>query len=335
MPKLSSSGLLQPAAALLLLAFSSCAAPPPAVPTDNAPLLRLTGAQLGSPPVVIAYGDQRFTDPSEVNATNPKVRKWLVDRIAAEKPAAVLISGDIVWHGGEAHDYAVFAAETEPWRTAAITVLPALGNHELNGFDKHECLRNWWTAFPQLRGRRWYAAALGDRIYVLNVDSNSPLVPGSEQMKWFQGQLDALSAAVQFVLVNIHHPAMSDFQVNGDASHNLRPNEAAFADFLARSSAAQRVRFVVIGGHIHNYERNQRDGIIYLVSGGGGASPRPIVRTPDDAFQDNGVNYHYVKFTLLDDRLDAEMIRVADPEAATPAWEVKDRFSVLAPTPAK
>jgi hypothetical protein len=35
----------------------------------------------------------------------------------------------------------------------------------------------------------------------------------------------------------------------------------------------------VSAGHIHNYERLERDGVVYLVSGGGGAAPYEIDRT--------------------------------------------------------
>ena len=36
-------------------------------------------------------------------------------------------------------------------------------------------------------------------------------------------------------------------------------------------------RVVVINGHIHNYERFVRKGVKYVISGGGGAEPYPIL----------------------------------------------------------
>ena len=44
---------------------------------------------------IVAYGDMRFTDPTDTDATNPRVRKWLVDRIADERPDALFVSGDL------------------------------------------------------------------------------------------------------------------------------------------------------------------------------------------------------------------------------------------------
>ena len=63
---------------------------------------RISESDLSHPLLIIAYGDMRFTDPSETMATNPKVRRWLVNQVAVEKPDAVLLSGDVPWHGSQA-----------------------------------------------------------------------------------------------------------------------------------------------------------------------------------------------------------------------------------------
>ncbi len=89
--------------------------------------------------------------------------------------------------------------------------------------------------FPELTGRRWYSVALGERLYLLNLDSNSSLLPGSEQDKWLVQQLTALPNSTKFVFFNLHHPPVSDFQVDGDPDHNARDNEAALAQRLRDS----------------------------------------------------------------------------------------------------
>src|SRR5271165_4895064 len=289
-------------------------------------LLLATFSALAQRTVVIAYGDMRFTDPGETKATNPKVRRWLVDRVASEKPAAIIVSGDIPYVGERAADYAQFHAETAAWRTANIPVFPALGNHELRGEEK-KCLENWWTAFPQLRDKRWYMSEIGASIVVLSLDSSLPLTLGSEQIKWVERQLVNLKKPVRFVIFNLHHPPVADIEADEGASHNPRPNEIALADYLKTAPQSKRVRFIVNAGHIHNYERFFRDGTIYLVSGGGGAAPVPITRSDKDLYKGTEYpNYHYMKFVLRGKRLNVEMIRVADPEADKPKWQVKDRF---------
>ena len=294
-------------------------------------LLLATFSALGQRTVVIAYGDMRFTDPSETKATNPKVRRWLVDKVALEKPTAIVISGDVPYVGERAEDYAQFHAETAAWRMANIPVFPALGNHELRG-DVMKCLENWWTEFPQLRDKRWYMSEIGAKVVVLSLDSESPLTLGSEQIKWVEQQLVNLKKPVRFVIFNLHHPPVADIETGDGVSHNPRPNEIALADYLKTAPQSKRVRFIVNAGHIHNYERFFRDGTVYLVSGGGGAAPVPVSRIDSDLYQGTEYpNYHYLKFVLRGKRLNIEMIRVANPEADRPKWEVKDRFQISAP----
>jgi hypothetical protein len=293
-------------------------------------LLLATTCLFAQRTVVVAYGDMRFTDPKETQATNPKVRKWLVDKIAQEKPSAILISGDVPYVGERAADYAEFHLETAPWRAANILVFPALGNHELRGNEK-KCLENWWTEFPQVRGKRWYMAEIGLQIVVLNLDSELPLTLRSEQLKWIEQQLINLRKTVRFVFFNLHHPPVADIEKGAMADHNPRPNEIAFADYLTTAPQSKRVRFIVNAGHIHNYERFFRDGTVYLVSGGGGAAPVPVTRTSDDLYQGTEYpNYHYLKFVLRGKHLNGEMIRIADPSAEQPKWEVKDHFQISA-----
>lgn len=297
------------------------------------PDFRRDSSDFSRPLRIITYGDMRFTDPHETRATNPKVRIWLVDKIAEEKPDAVLLSGDVPWHGGVANDYAVYRSETQIWRDEHLSVYPALGNHEFEG-DEQQCLENWWNAFPELRelpGRRWYSVQLSNTVYAINLDSDYSLLSDSPQITWLRNQLAGLPASVRFVFFNLHHPPVVDVQPNGDASHNGRPNEKALADFLTGASEHSRARFIVTAGHVHNYERFLQNGIVYLVSGGGGAQPYHIIRGPGDLYRSTDFpNYHYVLFVEKGDRMEATMVRVADPDAAAPSWQESDHFEVPA-----
>ena len=101
------------------------------LPTDRllsqpGPTFRIGDDELKSPVTFIVYGDMRFTDPANTEATNPRVRKWLVQKIAEEAPAAIFLNGDVPLAGDMVNDYRVYRTETEPWRTARIRVYPAL-----------------------------------------------------------------------------------------------------------------------------------------------------------------------------------------------------------------
>ena len=91
-------------------------------------------------------------------------------------------------------------------------------------------------------------------------------------------------------------------------------------------------RVIVCTGHIHNYERREQQRVLYLVSGGGGARPVPVIRDPADAYQYPGFpNFHYVRFTLNGERLLGEMFRLEDFDAAVPhSFILKGAFELRA-----
>jgi acid phosphatase type 7 len=284
---------------------------------------------LPEPLVLVAYGDTRFTDSSETAASSPTARRALVAKIAAENPAAVFINGDLPFHGIAA-DYDVYRTETQVWRDKHLRVYPALGNHELSICLESSCLDRWWNTFPELRGRRWYSVAVGSKLIGIALDSDASLMPGSLQRAWLESQMSSLDPAVRVVLIVMHHPPVADVQTVKLVDHNPRPNEQALGAYLKTAAAHSAVRFVVSAGHIHNYQRFSQDGVTYLVSGGGGATPYDIDRTAADLYQDKGFpNYHYVRFELRGNILSCEMIRLQDYAARGPShWQTKDRFEI-------
>ncbi len=297
--------------------------------SESGPTFRVSDGELGPEVNFIAYGDMRFTDPANKTATDPRIRKWLVYKIAAERPSAVLLNGDVPLAGDVTNDYVVYHQETQAWRDAHLRVYPALGNHEFHGPNPQQCLENWWNAFPELRNRRWYSVQLGSRIYSIALDSDTSLLPDSDQGRWLTKQIQNLPPTVDFLVISLHHPPSADIQTHIEVDHNPRPNEIALRDLLSRLQATSHARIIVSAGHIHNYERHLIDNVTYLVSGGGGAKPYFVERTPDDLFQSSLFpNYNYVKFVLKPDRLEATMYRVADPEARDLQTEAKDSFEV-------
>src|SRR5580693_2518900 len=72
------------------------------------------------PFVFVAYGDTRFTQREKV--ANAYARRALVERIAKEHPAAILIGGDLVYDGSDSHDYQTYKTETAAWASQNIPV---------------------------------------------------------------------------------------------------------------------------------------------------------------------------------------------------------------------
>ena len=286
-------------------------------------------ARPGQTVTVIAYGDIRFTDPTNAIASNPHARMALIERIAEERPNAVLLSGDVPWRGGWVSDYEQFHAETEVWRSHRLRVFPALGNHEFAQCEPKVCLEHWWAAFPERRGQRWYAADLDPKVQVVTLDTMSKLTAGSRQRMWLEHHLATLPPTLEFVILTLHHPPVADVQTRVHLDHNPRPNERDLAAYLAGIAPSSRAQFVVVAGHFHNYERFLQDGVVYLVAGGGGAAPYEIDRTPDDLYQAlDFPNYHYVKLVIADGVLTGHMYRLDEPDALPPRFTLKDTFTL-------
>ncbi len=312
----------------LLLLLGAIAGPLRAAPPAAA-TFSVAAAELPDPLVLVAYGDMRFTDITELHASNPGARQALVGKIAAENPAAIFISGDIPWHGIAA-DYTVFRDETRPWKERHLRIFPALGNHEFSACTPDECLKLWWETFPDLIGRRWYSVAVGAKVLGIDLDSDSSLLPGSEQRIWLESQVAGLDPAVRLVLIAMHHPPVADVQTVKLTDHNPRPNEISLAEYLKTIAPRSAAKFIVSAGHIHNYERFAADGVTYLVSGGGGAAPYEVDRTRPDRYRSADFpNFHYVRLELHDNRLRGEMIRLSDYDAIKPTqWQTRDRFEI-------
>ena len=294
--------------------------------STSGPTFTVPSSELPKHWSLIAYGDTRFTDPSNETVTNPFARRALVARIAELHPDALLISGDLPYDGSNPDDYQVFLRETGVWRDEHLRLYPALGNHELHKDEAREP-KNWWTAFPALKGRRWYSVAFGSE-YLIALDSDLPLTEGSRQQLWLADQLEHLPPETHFVFFSLHHPPVAD-SIEGNHSHDVRPNEKALTTFLAKQAPLSRAQFIVIAGHIHNYQRFSQDGITYLVSGGGGAKPYPIARTPADLYQDPSFpNYHYIRFNFDGKQINAAMYRLADARSEKRVWEARDTFTI-------
>jgi len=292
------------------------------------PTFSVSDTVLGKQVHVIVYGDMRFHDPSNTTVANPIARKLLVDRIAEERPSAVQLTGDVPYKGSDAADYENYKVESAPWRGANLRVYPAMGNHELSG-GIEQGQENWWTAFPELRGKRWYSVALGSRVYLIQLDTMSDLMDGSPQRMWLDAQLKGLPKPVDFVMIGLHHPPVADIQTRLEVDHNPRPNEIALRDYVTSVQPSMHAQMLVTSGHIHNYERAVVGGVTYLVSGGGGARPYEVDRTPQDMYQDKDFpNFHYVRFELGKDELKATMFRLEDAAAVKPVWQEKDHFEV-------
>ncbi len=288
--------------------------------------------QISTPFRFVAYGDARFHDPKDTEAANPAARQALVQAIAEVKPAFISFGGDIVYNGNDSNDWKVWDSETTIWRENKIPIYPALGNHDLHG-DEKVALANYFQRFPDLRNSRYYSVRAANTL-VLVLDSSLDETSGP-QGQWLTHELDMLPRDVDFVFVVLHHPpytSSSDEKKYG-GGHSSRSPEHKLAEMLESRQQHTAARFMVLSGHVHNYERHEHGGVNYFVLGGAGAHAYPIERAPGDPFQSKEINYHYLLVDVDRHHLKFTMNRL-DLTSGKAVWTQPDSLEITLPAPA-
>lgn len=218
---------------------------------------------------------------------------------------------------------------------------PALGNHEMT--RRHDDVTNiehskYFSLFDLPGNERWYRVDT-HLVTLLVLDTNSRLDPEEEQYKWLLKQLR--SARNRFTMVALHHAPLTSGP-HGRLLQDGTPAEWPLDQgrrFLVPLFEMYAVD-LVLGGHDHLYERSEKDGITYLVTGGGGA-PLYKINSSENPYQAMALATHH--YVTLD--IDAYGIGVSaiDQEGlvfdstvvpSTPKHEERRRRSVAAITQA-
>lgn len=244
-------------------------------------------------------------------------RRALAWAVAAERPAFVVHAGDLVCHGSRAADWSRFLEDFAPVFDAGIPCFPALGNHDYYGGNAAALARRD-EVFPHVAGRRWFELRFRSAA-ILVLDSNLDELSTAEaaaQDVWFRETLAAAEAdaGILYILVIAHHPPYTNAKGLGE-SREVQER------FVAKLTPKVRV---LASGHVHAYEHFLRNGVHFLVSGGGGG-PQREVETEAPKREDlhrGSRGRHYVRFTLEGPRLRVEVLMLG----ADGAWTRVDGF---------
>jgi hypothetical protein len=291
----------------------------------------------------VVWGDIRFTDPAQCDKSDPGSRQSIVQAIAAldPRPDFAILTGDVVYHGHDSHDWDVFDKQTKPLRDSKIRLFSVLGNHDVDGgsgrpdFYKHFADLK---SYPQLEKNVWYSVVYGDSLFLM-LDSQLDYRANSAQGTWLRGMLKGVPDDLEFLFVVLHHPVMSHAATgigrmpvcNGQkstfvAAHGVDENEKTLRAMLEEFSQSHPLaRLLVFSGHNHNYERYVDKRITYIVSGGGGATPYSIRRDPNDAYHDSGPTFHYCKLSIDDKGVAFVMFKLNPKDGS---WKQGDAFQL-------
>lgn len=278
------------------------------------------GIRPDAPPHFVIFGDTRRKLTAEVWRPSYDAQRLLViQALAAEDPAWVLNTGDLVGRGSRAEDWRTFHGENQPVFSKKIPYFPCLGNHEFYGDDRL-ALDHYFNAFPALGRRRWYEIRFRSTLTAV-LDSNFDELEDAEtadQDRWFADLLAAAEKdpSVRHVIVCCHHPPYTNSRVHGDS----KPVQEHFVAKLTPKAG------IFISGHVHSYERFERDGRQFVVTGGGGAPLTSVeVEKPDhpDSFKGPAWRpFHYCRFTLEGEKLRCDVLMLQDDKT----WKRVDGF---------
>jgi predicted phosphodiesterase len=204
---------------------------------------------------------------------------------------------------------------------ARAPFIPVLGNHEKNH-------RSYYATFelPPGAGKddaRWWALHWGD-VAIVGLDTNvRSAIEIRDQQDWAR---EHLSGDELHKFVIFHHPVFTS-----DAEYGT----TFFYDSIYHPIFVEMNVDIVFNGHSHHYERIDRDGIIYMVVGGGGATPR-LTRPDHIEGSDMSVEGHhfYVRVTASDEGIRVETVSVArevDTDAVLTNGQLLDSFKLLLP----
>lgn len=202
----------------------------------------------------------------------------------------------------------------EPARNllASKPMWPAIGNHE--NTRRHDDLTRpeasrYFSLFELPGNERWYRVDY-HLMTLLVVDSNSRLSPEHEQYKWLRQQLR--TERKRYTLVAFHHAPFSSgphASIHPDATPKEWPIDEG-RRFLVPLFEMYSVD-VVLNGHDHIYERSEKNGIPYIVTGGGGAPLYKINSSPNPYQVVAKSTNHYVRLEVSKDGIDLKAIDTA------------------------
>jgi hypothetical protein len=226
-----------------------------------------------------------------------KVAKLMWDR----RPHFVLHTGDVVDDGAARWQWTgdLFTPCRELF--ARVPVLPCIGNHE-----KDHPFYYRYFALP--KPEYYYSFRYGNAEFFAldtNTKRTADLRPDGEQYRWLDRALAASDA--KWKICFHHHPAYSS---DSDDYGDTWKGPSTEGDLRVRPLVQLYEKHhvdVVFNGHIHLYERSwpirdnkvdQKNGVVYITSGGGGGRLEDFGPTPTFFKAECRVDYHFCYITV-------------------------------------
>ncbi len=238
------------------------------------------------------------------NRSGDETYKKLVSLIMERNPDFVVNTGDIIATPGDNRQWAKFWEMSKP---ITVPYFLTVGNHDAN--PKVPRSERIYQEQVDLPGNEfYYAFTAGNSLFIVLdsfLDGQERNITG-EQFKWIEGVLAKSKEKHKFVF--LHHPMYTDLG-KGHHAHDSLDKYPESRDRLEALLVSGKVD-AVFAGHEHYYERRTVDGILHIITGGGGA---PLYDREED-----GGFHHFVRVTVDGDTMHGEVVDIQG--------KVRDRF---------
>lgn len=238
------------------------------------------------PPVDLAfYGDCR---------QYVKIHRKICNHIASRNPKATIVAGDLVDHPTVQAEWQEFHEITKVCRDKAPLIC-AIGNHDVYQIEQPGVPAG--TAFirEMKLERTWYDRVVGD-FHLFVLDSLTGFKE-TEQLRWFEKAAAASTAKHRFAI--FHHPP---FQLDRKKMQVMAEVRTAIHPILAKLKFC-----AAFSGHEHAFYYTRRDGVPYVITGGGGSSLASQDETLQIAGDLSRSFFHYVGVTVAGSRVEGRV----------------------------
>jgi hypothetical protein len=230
-----------------------------------------------------------------------KVYSRLIQKILDRRPSFMIHLGDMIPKPAEKEWQAFF----EISKPISVPFFPVVGNHDvgttLRGREIYQ------KQFHLPKEETYYAFCAGGVLFTILDSEKGKSKIIDDQWSWLKSTLS--SSDERLKLGFIHRPlfppidslklgrAMDRYPLERDKLHRLMVRTKVKAVFEADD---------------HRYDRVEKDGILYIITGGGGA--------PLYSLKEDGGFFHYIWITVQRERLEGEVVDVEG--------QIQDKFVI-------
>ncbi len=230
-----------------------------------------------------------------------EVYTQLMRALVERKPRFLIHLGDMI-HIPHEKDWQAFF---ETSKQIDFPFFPVVGNHDVGVTTRGREIYRKQLSLPG--GKTYYAFRAGKILFIVLDSEEGKGKIIAEQRAWLENIL--LSSTETFKFVFLHRPLfLPRYSLKTGRGLDKYPLER---DDLHRLFVKTGVK-TVFAGDDHRYDRTEKDGVLYLISGGGGA----FLGAP----RGSGGYFHYVWISVQKEGVEAEAV---DLEG-----KVQDRFII-------